>query len=308
VQTISHVIGYPSRTSTFRLWHLTDWHIGAAACDEKLLRKHVQQIADDPNARWIGGGDYLDCISRKGDKRHHEETLAPWLHGKDDPIELQLERVLDIMQPIADKCLGLLQGNHEWAALQHSDRDVYRSLITRLAKEAKREPHTLALGAQGFIVTNFRRMTGTTAGNNWRMTTYVHHGYGGGRLPGGHALALGRVLGDYDCDIALMGHRHVSVSLVKTIVRPGPFGYQEHHRLGVFTPSYLRSYIIPSKGARRPVDTYPEKVGLPNTVVGATPLLIDPFARTYSATVVGGAVTDARQWIPGEREALEEAV
>ena len=47
---ITERIQYHSRTDEFRLWHLTDTHIGARSCDEKLLKRHIKQIVDDPFA------------------------------------------------------------------------------------------------------------------------------------------------------------------------------------------------------------------------------------------------------------------
>ena len=62
MKTLRHNIDYVGRNSVFRLVYLTDLHVGARACDEKLLRRDILAIERDPNTYWIGGGDYIDAI------------------------------------------------------------------------------------------------------------------------------------------------------------------------------------------------------------------------------------------------------
>ena len=271
MRTLKTELYYPSRKSKFHLYYLTDLHIGAKACDERLLRQTIQTIANDPFAYWIGGGDYIDAIARKGDKRYQESTLAPWLRGQDDTIGQQRDYVVEILKPIARKCLGLVCGNHEYAALKYYDRNIYWEFVRRMADLADKEPGALALGVQGFLVIRFRRGTKKKFGGSKRMIVYCHHGYGGGRLPGGHALALGRVLGDYSCHLALLGHRHVQHAISKVVAGPGSTGAKMITRYGVFCGSYLNTYVHTST-KKCPVDTYPEHKGLPPSLLG-TPLI-----------------------------------
>ena len=195
MKTLKHILYYPSRTCTFTHWHITDLHIGHAACDEKQLRADVDEIANDPHALWGGGGDYIDAISRKGDKRYVESSLAPWLRGKNDTIGLQVERAIEILSPIAHKCLYLLTGNHEDMVLTHADRDVYREIVRGVCNASQhngtpREMRDLALGWEGFVQLVFRRGTAENYGGTRTVSIYTHHGAGGGRKQGGHALPL----------------------------------------------------------------------------------------------------------------------
>lgn len=66
MRTLYKTLYYPHRKDTFKVYYLTDWHVGAKSFDETLFRQHVQQIKDDPSAYWIGGGDYIDAISHVG--------------------------------------------------------------------------------------------------------------------------------------------------------------------------------------------------------------------------------------------------
>lgn len=274
MKTIIRRLTYGSNGDTFRLWHLTDWHVGAKAFNEKLFRQHVRLIEDDPNAYWIGGGDYIDGICHVGDKRYKPETLANWVLGETDVMTVQADYAVSLVKPIAYKCLALAEGNHEWTAKNHYSRDIYAYIVKQIAQFAGVEPGTLALGAGGFVLPTFARVTGMHSANHWRFRVFTHHGYGGGRLPGGHALTLGRALADFEADLVLMGHRHVLCVVPKVIQRHnGAFT-----RYGVFMPSYLNSTLEP-RADGMPVDTYPELMGLPATPVGAFPIEICPWER-----------------------------
>lgn len=284
MRTLNHTLYYPSRSDHFNLWYLTDLHIGAKAFDEKLFKQHVKQIQEDPHARWIGGGDYIEAICHVGDKRYNPEVLAEWALGHNDVMGAQIDYALELMKPIADKCLGLGVGNHEFQADKHYGRAVYWEIAAQMARMAKVPAETLAYGVHGFILINFRRGTVKSHGNNWQFVVYAHHGFGGGRLPGGHALTLNRVLGDYHCDLALMGHRHVLQIVPKMITIPGQRTAKTRQSFGIFMPSYLGQYLEP-KANGQPIDTYPELFGLPATPLGAFPISIHPMARNISLTV-----------------------
>jgi hypothetical protein len=275
LRTLEHTIYYGSRSDTTRLYDLTDLHIGARASMEDLLQSDVDAIAADPAAYWLGGGDYIDCIARKNDRRYNESTLAKWLRGKDDVIGMQRDRVVEILSPIAKKCVGLVCGNHERAALDYADRDVYWEIVTLLSKAANVEPQKLALGVQGFVNLRFRRGTLGAYGGSWVMTLFTHHGFGGGRTPGGHALTLGRAMGDYDADLLLFGHRHVRQFVDKVIVAPG---YKQRLKIAMFIPSYLGAYVKPSTDDKL-TDTYAEMWGLPPQHLGTVPIIIKPDVR-----------------------------
>lgn len=131
MKTINHILEYESRSQFYKLFHITDTHIGAAATDEALLKRDIKRIYDDPNACWGHGGDILDCISRT-DKRYRENSIAPWLHGLNDIVQHQLEYALDLFRPIAHKCLYIVSGNHESHMLKQ-DRDVYRIFVREMA-------------------------------------------------------------------------------------------------------------------------------------------------------------------------------
>jgi hypothetical protein len=289
MRVLNRSLTYPSRASFINLYFLTDLHIGARACDEAKLKADIQTIKDDPNGYWIGGGDYIDAIARKGDKRYLESTLAIWIHGRDDVIGQQVRYTAAALKPIAAKCLGLVDGNHERAALKYGDRDAYGDIVRYVASYGKQEPAALTLGTHGFMQLSISRKTGAkgSIANTWLLSIYLHHGFGGGRLPGGHALQMGRTMAEYRADLILMGHRHVSMVLPRTYTRVNGKGEVETgQQLGIWGPSYLRAYVQPSKGDdEHLLDTYSEEAGYSAQPTGMTLITLHPMERRMEARV-----------------------
>jgi hypothetical protein len=273
IKVLKHRIRYEI-SDEFRIYFITDPHIGSFFCDEDLLKADVKKIAEDPNAYWIGGGDYAEFINRS-DKRHRESTLAPWLHGKDDISELQIKRIAKIVEPIRDKCLGLCKGNHEDFILDRYERDVYAHIVEMTTSPDRQ----IRLGWGGFVVIFWD--DGSKA--RWKTTIFAHHGSGGGLLPGGHALTLGRLPTWYDFDIAMLGHRHIKQWVPNTKTRPSARGdhleQQEQHMF--FGGTYHKSVDL-EKGD---IESYAEGKLLPPKAVGGVVTKIHPHNQEYKIIV-----------------------
>jgi predicted phosphodiesterase len=267
MRVLERVIEYKSRSDWLRIVPLFDLHLGNAACDEKLLRETVEDIAADPMCWWIGGADYADFINKK-DRRYKETAMASWLWGVNDISKRQIVKVADVLKPIKNKCLCLLKGNHEEDILMKYERDVYTTLVD-LVKPDGDTP--VMMGVQGFLRLRLRMVASTGVNTSvWTVIIYLHHGYGGGRLEGGDALALGRIFKDYDCDIALMGHRHKrhAISRMQLSVNRAGSKIRERHQVAAFCGSFLKGYSED--------EVYPENKGLPPQPLGPVEIRIQP--------------------------------
>lgn len=278
MRTLHSTLYFPSRSTVFKLFHLTDVHLGHLACDERLLKATVDEIAADEFAYWGAGGDMIDAIPRIGDKRHRESSLALWLHGKNDIINAQIDRLTDILKPIAHKCLYSVTGNHEDSLLQYQNFDAYQRITKKLAEDGGKSISDLALGWEGFVSLTFRRGIPEAFGGSWKMAIYVHHGSGGGRKAGGHALRLEELLLTYDADLVLTGHRHIQQVVAKQTVGPNGRSVKIRQRIGVFCPSLLKSYL-PEDDDGWPRDNYAQAKQLPPTEVGVARVEIKPDVR-----------------------------
>lgn len=289
--TIHRTVYYPSRNSLIRLYYLTDLHIGARGCDETLLRAHVAAIASDPDAYWIGGGDYIDGITHTGDKRYDPEVLAEWCLGEKDVLGCQAAYAVDLLKPIAARCLGMGSGNHE-DMTDSQGRVVYREIVAGVARAGGQSASDLAYGIGGFVILNTRRGNPDSHGNVWSMRIYCHHGTGGGALAGGHALRIERMLGSYDCDLSLSGHVHRPVTASRTILMPGAHRKQAQERTAwaAIIPGYLSGSVQTRKDGW-PVNTYSERKQLPPQPLGTLPIIIRPGEKDkrYRIEIHNGA-------------------
>lgn len=235
------------RSTEMKLVFIGDIHLGHVACDEDRLRRTVEYVRDTSNCYWIGMGDYGDFVSRT-DPRFSAGSLAKWIKIKDvsDLPGRQLDRVVSFLRPIAGKCLGLAEGNHETAIHKHYDRNIYYELRRAIEVDGK-HGKSLGIDYSGWINLVFRRAAeGSRKGGTSTIKIKVHHGFGGGKAQA-NFKSLSDLVSACNADIVAMGHTHKACFL--------PFGYEEmsqgrvEHktRFGVQTGTYL-STTVPGEG------------------------------------------------------------
>jgi len=206
LQLREHRIEYTSRTDVFHHWHITDTHLGSRACDEVALRRDIARIRADPFATWTFGGDWAEFINPT-DRRFEPKEVASWITVADlaNIAKVQCGRAIALFQPIADKCIGAIGGNHGLTILREHHHDPHGDICSKL--------DIPNLGYDGaFINLRFKRLGGST--RSYRIA--MLHGWGGGRQPGGKMNKLRDALAAYDADIILLGHLHVRYRLPGT--------------------------------------------------------------------------------------------
>jgi hypothetical protein len=192
MELVSNEIKVAHRSDTYRIHHLTDTHIDDHDHAAKELQARIDQIAADPNALWIGGGDYYSLIL-PDDKRFATPVDAP-VHRLPD---VYIEGVVERFAPIADKCLGFGTGNHEATIGKNYHRGVGAEAAMQLGIPEK------YLGVRGWVILKFsyhtRRMV---------VKAYQYHGWSAGRLKGRKALQAERDVGAWRADAFFLGHDH----------------------------------------------------------------------------------------------------
>lgn len=231
-----------SRSDEFRIYPLGDIHLGAAACDEDKFRRVIAQIAEDDRAYWISMGDVADFINRS-DPRFSPSTLASWIKISDlaDLARAQRDRYLELVKPIAHKCLAMVMGNHEMAIHKHYERAIHSEIVAGVKEAAGWDAeYPLDLGYYGYLHLHFyasEKREGVT-----RIVFNLHHGFTGGRLAGAKALNMQRWLWTHNADVVIFGHSHntgTQVEAVEQIDRAGRVTY--HKRIGCYSGTFLRS-------------------------------------------------------------------
>ena len=183
MEVIEKVIEY-TRPKKIRLYPLGDMHLGVVHCDEDLLRATVEQIRKDKDALWLGMGDYGDCITPSDFKRWDGKILASWMKDHSDNIgPTQVRRVNEILSPIWDKCLGLIEGNHDENIRRYNHYDFMNELLL-LANKKHEVPYA---GVSCFVRLNFKRKNSTESHD---FIIHARHGEGSARTSGARALAV----------------------------------------------------------------------------------------------------------------------
>lgn len=160
---------------------LTDVHVGANEHDHKKLKDAISIIKKDKFARWFGNGDMLECIPPNYKIPQRGQSMSP-----DD----QYEEFIRLFKPIADKCLFIRGGNHDYLrSVKVLDFDISRGMAN-------------ALGVPYFELPGYTTIS--TGGREWNLVS--GHGTSGAK---NGDLELDRMAAVYsDGDIFFLGHNH----------------------------------------------------------------------------------------------------
>ena len=181
---------------------MSDLHIGDMECDYRMILDKIEYIKNTPNAYCILDGDLMDTAiaSSIGD------TYAANL----PPME-QLKHCVKIFEPIKDKILAVLPGNHENRVYKSDGIDITEIMCSQLDIANKYSPTTALLFVRfGLEKRHNRRQL---------YTIYVTHGSGGGRREGGKVNRLADLASIVDADIYCMGHTHMPVVMKSSYYR-----------------------------------------------------------------------------------------
>lgn len=179
------------------IYCLGDIHEGAANMNENALRKAIRLISAS-GAMWLGMGDYLDAINHRDPRFNpHEISDKYGIRDLDDLPNKQAERLLSLLSPIADRCIGLLSGNHEDAYKRHNGFDV------------------MSILSKGLNVRNLRQKAFISLQYKDRNTFTIcaAHGCGGGGMREGYPI--NKVYDTFRWDMAdfhVQGHIHKLMS------------------------------------------------------------------------------------------------
>jgi len=105
------------------VYPLVCMHIGAKQADEEFIKEHVARIADDPDGRYIYLGDGGECVTKASKGELYEQQLSP---------DEQIDRLVELMEPIRGKGLFGVSGNHDRRISKLSGLDWTKALCVRL--------------------------------------------------------------------------------------------------------------------------------------------------------------------------------
>lgn len=221
-----------------RILPLSDLHYGDPYADEKLIRSLIDRIASDPACYTVLVGDLMNTAVQGG----KSDAKAEKKH-----ITEQLKDMAGMLEPIKDKILAAVPGNHEERAYKLADTDLTEILITMLGMPQLYR----ATSALVFVRTGHHpRGQGMIT-----YSLYINHGHGGGgRRPGSKINNLDDLGSVIDTDIIIAGHSHLPAVIRKSRLRVSPqtFSAERHEQVFVNLASALKYGGYGDRGGYQP--------------------------------------------------------
>ncbi len=182
---------YPETWENIELYALNDLHIGDPKTDIKLFQQFVKHIKEKENRLVVCVGDLLNNALKSSVSNVYNETMNPSEQRKWLAVELE---------PIKNRILCMVSGNHEYRTVKEADMDPVEWLTDKLGIENYSE-EAMALKI------NFGKDKRHCKEVSY--TIYITHGCGGGKRPGSSLNNIELLaMGIENVDIVIIGHVH----------------------------------------------------------------------------------------------------
>ena len=164
-----------------------DLHLGNKNCRLDKFKRFLKWAQEKDNVYLIGMGDLLECIL-PSDPRFESDDVYETL----DDLR---EELIQILEPVKDKIITLLQGNHE----HKLKKSGYGCPIKYISKK---------LGVRYGGLSAYIKLKATPKTHRRSLIVWTHHGWFSGRKRGSKVNNLEDNLAYYDADVYLCGHSH----------------------------------------------------------------------------------------------------
>lgn len=233
------VVNYKSNASKLFVVPFGDLHYGAKECNIARAKETIAWIKDNPDARVLLMGDYMDSATRT--------SVGAGAFDNDVHGDAQYEYMIELLKPIRKKILAAVTGNHEERIRKDTGYD-----ITKLMCKELDIPY---LQYGGFVKVRIRNNT---------YIIYITHGASGASLPYTKIRGVLEVGNFIDADIICYGHVHSLQVHAQEVKKIKGNHVERDKKYYVLTGHYLNyegSYAE-MKGYR------PEKQGSPTIELG----------------------------------------
>jgi hypothetical protein len=178
-----------------RLYGIGDVHLGNPFSDEKRLLKTLEEIKADPQARVILTGDMLEMVTKSSLGEIWSQTMTPFE---------QVEHAIALLEPIKDRIIGGVEGNHEDRAYKELGFLPIQMIMARLGLNIT---ETYSPIACMLMLAVDSQKQGKTV-----FTVYFKHGTGGGKTMGVKANRLNEMKYEVIADIYIRAHDHGQIA------------------------------------------------------------------------------------------------
>ena len=147
-----HVIQLEDGVKTVDVLLLSDVHWDNPKCDQRLLKKHLDQ-AKEKGAMVFLNGDTFCLMQGAYDPRKTKNSIRPE-HNNDRYFDSIIDTAVDFFKPYAENLVLMGYGNHETSILKRQETDILQRFCYKLNAEAG---SNLQLGGYGgHIVIRFK--------------------------------------------------------------------------------------------------------------------------------------------------------
>ncbi len=180
-----------------RILPLADLHLGDINCDFTRVQAWIREIRESENTFAVLNGDLMDSAIKS--------SIGDVYGANLQPME-QLKQCVAIFEPIRDKILAVLPGNHEARIYRSDGLDLTEIMCSQLGIAERYAPASAML----FVRFGRDRLPGHH-GRKVLYTIYCVHGTGGGKKEGAKLQRVVDLAAIADADIYLHSHTHMPI-------------------------------------------------------------------------------------------------
>ena len=241
---------FPRDTDYITLYPISDVHWGAAECMEREFKAYLKQIENDPSAAVLLAGDLLNNGVKSSKTDVYREKYPP---------DVQKEMMIDLLEPIADKIVAGVAGNHEYRTSKEVCQDVTKDIFVALRIKDRYTPDAA-----------FIKMSLGEKQNKKPATymIYLSHGAGGGSTLGaGVSRQDNYQLSIEGVDISVSGHTHkpTKTPSARLVFDSRNNNIVRSNTLIFVCTAWLDYGGYPERGQMRPTAFYPDTIRLDGT-------------------------------------------
>ena len=175
-----------------RIYPLVCMHVGAQQCDMRFIKAQLERIKEDPNARWVYMGDGGECVTRLSKGDVYSQILNP---------QQQHDVLVELLQPLKDKGLFGIRGNHGHRIFKETGLDFDKNLCHRIGI-----PY---LGVHAFCNLTVNRSS---------YDLFFHHGLDSGVSMQTKVNKAEQLANYVNADAILTAHSHVALDLPPAVL------------------------------------------------------------------------------------------
>jgi len=215
----------------FCLIPISDVHIGHVDHDKDFAKKTIDWMAKK-GASTILLGDMIDGICPK-DRRFENTSIADEFKVHLDNLHhKQVEAFLKLIDPIKEKVIAVMGGNHEETVKKHYSYDPTQVIADAIKKPVLSDP--------AYVILRFNYKSSKRL-----VSIFCTHGqFLGGRKRGSKVNKMEDLASEHDADIYLAGHTH-DIWETRTcrtgISRNGK--YEKQRKRFINTGSFMDTYL-----------------------------------------------------------------